>query len=57
MTDMEQEIPKFYYDLGQGIDGKPVLVKRFFTRGEYIMLSAALKSENKKGDNKNDRIS
>ena len=54
---MEQEIPKFYYDLGQGIDNKPVLVKRFFTRGEYMMLSAALKSENKKGDNKNDRIS
>ena len=47
---MEQVIDNFYYELCQGIDGKPVLVKRFFTRGEYLILSSALNSENKKED-------
>lgn len=53
---IDNNLSLFYFELCEGIDGSPVLVKKQFTRGEYMLVNALL-SNNEKEDKQNGRIS
>lgn len=53
---IDNNLSLFYFELREGIDGEPVLVKKQFTRGEYMLVNALL-SNKEKEDKQDGRIS